>query len=369
MYIITSLFTSNTRIPIILSKTNTPYLLPLLFTITNLKGKSNSTIANYIRVICSIYKYFDKLNINIEEQIIQNNFNQIILKLENFLINKINPNDRKKIDIISNFLSWCSYRYSIDSGEILKIKSILKFNLNSEVYSKRGQFRSLTIHEIEIVRDIINIKSTKNPFKKENKLRNWIIIEILLQSGLRIGELLKLKVNDFIRIEENYFIKISNHKNDLEDSRIIKPSNKNVYSYRTIAISVNLYQIIQIFIKGERRNSKKLRHSYLFVSELGKPLSIRATQSIFQLTYKSIIEHYSIQNFEFSAHILRHTFADNFLRFLIDELKLDMERAKDELRVICGWNISSNMPIRYASRYISSKSNEHNMTRLRTAYK
>lgn len=369
MYIISVLFSNCQRIPIIINKSKTPFLLPLLFTITNLKEKSYSTKSNYIKVICRLYSFLNEKDINIEEMMISGHFNPIISNLESFLIFELGSTDRKNIDIISNFLNWCSYKYSNNSEESLKIKSILSFSIERKKYSIRSQYRSLNLNELEIVRNVIDLQYVYNPFKIEFRLRNWVIIEILVQSGLRLGELLKLKVNDFIRLEDRFYLKINNHKSDSEDTRVIKPSNKNIYSFRTIAITSDLYDVIQLFIKKNRRNSKKLKHSYLFVSELGNPLSIRAAQDIFLLINKCIQQNYTIKNFEFSAHILRHTFADNFLKFLIEELNLDMERAKDELRMICGWNISSEMPIRYSSRYISSKANEHNITRINNAYK
>jgi hypothetical protein len=52
------------------------------------------------------------------------------------------------------------------------------------------------------------------------------------------------------------------------------------------------------------------------------------------------------------------------LKYLIETKNIDMERAKDELRNICGWSINSSMPNYYARRYISLIANKHNMERV-----
>jgi hypothetical protein len=45
-----------------------------------------------------------------------------------------------------------------------------------------------------------------------------------------------------------------------------------------------------------------------------------------------------------------------------------MERAKDELRAVCGWSVNSSMPVYYASRYISRIANQHNLARIATTF-
>ena len=56
------------------------------------------------------------------------------------------------------------------------------------------------------------------------------------------------------------------------------------------------------------------------------------------------------------------------IRFLIDEKCLDIERAKDELKIICGWSINSNMPILYTKKYFEEKANTSNLERISNEY-
>ncbi len=219
-----------------------------------------------------------------------------------------------------------------------------------------------------------SIYNNDNPFHKNYRFRNHLIIELFLETGIRLGELLKLKVNDFSRIEDRYYMKIDNYSTDYEDTRKELPSNKNISSFRSVALSLPLYDKIQKYILRDRRTLKrkekmKLRHSYLFVSDQGNPMSIRNIQLIFE----KLQEHLKVIDKEndpirLNAHALRHTFATRFLRFLT-ETGVDMERAKDELRIICGWSVGSSMPVRYARRHISNMANDHNLNRIEESYK
>lgn len=69
-----------------------------------------------------------------------------------------------------------------------------------------------------------------------------------------------------------------------------------------------------------------------------------------------------------TPHSLRHTFAFTFIKHLIEEHDLNIDRAKDELRKICGWAASSTMPDLYAGRYIWEQSNNHNLQRILKLY-
>jgi integrase len=112
----------------------------------------------------------------------------------------------------------------------------------------------------------------------------------------------------------------------------------------------------------------KLKHGFLFTSELGKPLSKTAISDIFGKINSALLAQNKRIFINLSPHVLRHTFADSFLQYLIEVRKMDMERAKDELRIVCGWSVSSVMPLHYASRYISKSANQHNLDRIATTF-
>jgi len=272
---------------------------------------------------------------------------------------------------IQNFILWSLSRYGQDPEYNTVILSRFSLIPSTNVDSTRASYKSLSSSDLASVKELLSLNSPLNPFRPRVRFRNLMIAELLLQTGIRLGELLKLKVDDFIHNEDRYYLRIANHANDPEDSRTAQPSNKNNLSFRSVAISLDLYEMTQVYIQHFRRPQRsgkkmKLFHSYFLVSDRGTPLSMVTVQSIFtQLQMKIRQTDTGKKEFCLSPHVFRHTFADRFLCFLLEIKKLDMENAKDELRIICGWSPSSTMPSRYANRYINSSANNHNMDRIK----
>lgn len=365
-------FSGNKRIPTLLDNNGCPYFLPLLYTITRLRGKAFNTKKRALQSIKIFYSYcFDDKKIQLENEIISGNYkifsNQLIdeLIIKHALFAKPHL-----IEPLQSFISWFSNRYYKNTDTEFSIQQQIKLHVSKNTFSLRANYRSLTTEQIASIRDIIKVNGYQNPFRVQLQFRNWLIFELFLQSGIRCGELLKLKVDDFIRVEERFYIRIQNHTNDPEETRLLQPSTKNTKSYRIISLSLPLHNAIHEYILNYRkpiRNGKRqsVASSYLFISERGSLLSMAAVQAIFREIRKKNINIYpSDSDFLLSAHVLRHTFADNFLAFLLDEMGMEMERAKDELRTICGWAISSPMPVRYANRYINNQANSHNINRI-----
>jgi integrase len=106
----------------------------------------------------------------------------------------------------------------------------------------------------------------------------------------------------------------------------------------------------------------------LFISDRGRPLSIRALSNVLDRLFLTIeLAHPGLLP-TLSAHDFRHTFADRFLAYLVEKLGHDLERATDELRRVCGWSDTSTMPRRYASRYLAESANLHNAQRASAAW-
>jgi site-specific recombinase XerD len=111
-------------------------------------------------------------------------------------------------------------------------------------------------------------------------------------------------------------MKIDNHSQDYEDNRTELPSNKNRSSFRSVALSSNLYHAIQDYILKYRRMLKrkekmKLKHSYLFVSDQGRPMSIRNVQLMFEKLQKHIQILYKENNkICLNAHALKTLYGE-----------------------------------------------------------
>ena len=77
-----------------------------------------------------------------------------------------------------------------------------------------------------------------NPFRSKNvQLRNFLIIHLMLNYGLRIGELMLLTTNSIKKSIQNHsFSLIITNTDDEFDDRSKKPKIKNEYSYRVIKL-------------------------------------------------------------------------------------------------------------------------------------
>lgn len=127
----------------------------------------------------------------------------------------------------------------------------------------------------------------------DDKQDSWVAFQILFWTGIRIGELLALKVNDFdfekgtMRIDENL--------QKLVGQKAIIQAPKTDASIRTITLDADLTEIVQEYI-----------------SSLYKP---KATTRLFETRTKSFFEHEMQRGIkaaglpEISLHCLRHSHA------------------------------------------------------------
>lgn len=97
----------------------------------------------------------------------------------------------------------------------------------------------------------INIE---NPFPtKEHQLRNFLIVHLMMNYGLRVGELMLLTKRSMKKSlnSDSYSLIITN-TDDENDSRYRKPSIKNEQSYRVIKLDSMDYRFLTIYIENIR---------------------------------------------------------------------------------------------------------------------
>ena len=232
-----------------------------------------------------------------------------------------------------------------------------------------------------------NKYNTLNPFKSKNvQLRNFLIIHLMLNYGLRIGELMLLTTNSIKKSIQNHnFSLIITNTDDEFDDRSKKPKIKNEYSYRVIKLQERGYRILQIYIDEIR---KEIPSQILFTS-LKPPYSALSYASV-----KKIFDHVDLslktllpECFDTSAydsierltpHVCRHSWAYMMLSFSFEKYKKEnvshsdlkqsvndaLLKAQDDLRALGGWSPTSTMPIYYGKRFIVERANFMNLARI-----
>ena len=93
--------------------------------------------------------------------------------------------------------------------------------------------------------EIIKESSPDNPFKS-SKLRNQIVMQILINTGVRVGAVLKLKISDLIDDWDTPRFLLTRTPNDPADPRLERPSNKT--KALSVSISPRLMKLIRLYI-------------------------------------------------------------------------------------------------------------------------
>lgn len=405
-------FSSGQRVPLLVQDDQAaqlPKLVPFIYVQLKLRHRAYNTAAAHLRAIQAFYTYAKSRDLDIDEAILACHFEAILALLDGYAIwlqsgrqadnlvarigtaakapfLQIDPRTRDQyLRLLKQFLSWCVTRYiprarqnstTLANIEVVfaDVADVIERRFESHtinVRPDRTRYRSLTDTQLQIVRTLIRPGAAENPFPERLQLRNWLMIELLLETGIRRGELLKLYTTDINQGSQHAYVSINDREHDPSDPRAEEPALKT--HGRTVGISAQLYEVYEHYIQGERRllrNGKpmKLLYRYLFISDRGLPLSIRAFSNVIDRMFLTIeLAHPGLLP-TLSAHDFRHTFADRFLAYLVEKLGYDLERATDELRRVCGWSDTSTMPRRYASRYLAESANLHNAQRASAAW-
>lgn len=222
--------------------------------------------------------------------------------------------------------------YSYSNGTLVIIKSIMK-------YAKKSQY-------IQDISDFIEIKLKKRPATKKevHKLQNKFLnddelksclhqlkkinsrialaMEFIALTGLRCGELLALRVQDYDKENSKININGTLLKSAHNGEDIQRGTPKNIYSYRDVTINNRAKYILDTIILENKRlaswNCKKYKdRGYIFTNSTGNPFNIQYINSK--------LRKLKITDKKISSHIFRHTHISILAEYNIP-LKAIMQR-------------------------------------------
>lgn len=187
---------------------------------------------------------------------------------------------RRKIITLKIF-----YDYLLNREEIMETPfTRFKFKFKQE----QKLPKTLSINEVTKLLNCFNIDTSNlSPFARKEFTRDAALLDLLICTGIRIGEAAALTLEDINTSEHTLLIHGKGRK-----QRLI---------YISSPITWNR---IHTLIK-ERRKSNNI---YLFVNRYGQPITIHGIEDI----YKKYIQKAQI-NIKSTPHYLRHTFATNLL--------------------------------------------------------
>lgn len=243
-------------------------------------------IEDYLRYIKTVKKYSDYTIINYQEDIeefnkylnnssiLNINYETVSLYLEHLYKLKLNRNSiSRKLSSLRGF-----YEY-------LKKENLIETNCFKEVSNPKKYLTLPKYVDNNDLEKMFMVPNLETPLGQRNRL----IIELLYATGIRVGELVSIKLED-IELSQNT-IKI-----------LGKGSKERIVIYGSFC-----EDILELYLSDGRKELKP-KSNYLILNKNGNQLTTRAVRDIID----NIILQAHI-NSHVSPHMLRHTFATDLL--------------------------------------------------------
>lgn len=168
------------------------------------------------------------------------------------------------------------------------------------------------------------IRGIKDKAIKENKLipiRNWFMVELGLFTGLRVDEMVNLKVSDLHIQNDQSSLSVIKGKGNKSRTVYIPKTFKDECLFYLEWLGKTMPQF-QAQAQGQYQGeSQQSQPHYLFANKKGQPLTKRALQKAFKkcLRLANLESHYHI-------HCLRHTYASFLYKSSNHNLRLVQEQ-------------------------------------------
>ncbi len=200
-----------------------------------------------------------------------------------FLSNNLHLKDssiRRKIITLKMFYAYLLAQKTINHTPFEN----LKFRFKQE----RTLPKTLSLKEVGRLIQCLDINTDSlSCFQKRLYVRDCALIELLISTGIRIGEAAKIKLSDIIASERTILIHGKGRKQRL------------IY----ISSSVTWGRLSALMKQRKKENGE-----YLFVNKDGNPISTHGIEDIY---HKYVVK--AKINPQSTPHYLRHTFATNLL--------------------------------------------------------
>lgn len=217
--------------------------------------------------------------------------------------------------------------------------------------AKLGAREGLSKEDQDRLLKVINPDSPDNPWQRGFvRHRNWLIVVLLLATGMRRGELLGLQIRDLDQRLPK--LRILRRADASEDPRRIQPNTKT--NDREVELRPAIMRAVWGYINDRRRKIKAARkHPQLIVADDGQPLSLQSIDKIF----RQLREACPGLPVTLTSHVMRHTWNERFseqaeLLGLTDAVE---EKARNEQQ---GWADNSKSAATYTRRHASRKGRE-----------
>ncbi len=238
--------------------------------------------------------------------------------------------------------------------ELESARALKAFREHVPPVSKRAKLGArvgLSKDEQDRLLEVVRPGSPSNPWTRGYvQLRNWVMVVLLLATGMRRGELLGMQIGDLHGTQPK--LKIFRRADAPEDPRDNQPATKT--NDREIELKPSIMRAIWAYINEDRHRIKAARaFPQIFVANDGQPLSLSSVDKLF-MQLRVACPGLPVR---LTSHVMRHTWNERFSE-QADAMGLsesDEARARNSQQ---GWSDNSKMASNYTRRHTERKGRE-----------
>lgn len=400
----TAMLSSGERLPILLDREGLPMFEPTVFALTEVRGRNlaTNTVGGVLRAVMAFQLFLDARGIDLDarlencsllslgevedlarlfrlpltklaalSEVDEQSAPKLVshekarMRVQRSLPDEVDPAvAATRLRYVRAYIQWLANerqsRHSLDPAAAARLGGSVQLvsqAIESRIPHKSGlgaltQREGLSEeHVTELVR-ITDPGSPDNPWRDPHtRYRNALLIRWLLYLGLRIGEVLGVRVSDIVVYRKE--VTIHRRADDPDDPRRNQPQTKT--RARVLPLSATLVTETQAYILNYRASlTGAKKHPFLFVaSRTGKPMSLAAVAKLFnELREKAPSLPESL-----SAHVLRHTWNDAFSAKM-DSAGVTPESERQARSYLMGWSPTSDTAAAYTRRHVRNKAKE-----------
>ncbi|MBB1247686.1 site-specific integrase [Rhizobium sp. G21] len=248
---------------------------------------------------------------------------------------------------------WAVYRAMRD--ECLKHFAPLIRGLRAPNRDDVGEREGLDRDVLVRLRAVIDPDHPDNPFEPQVRFRNFLIIRLFIELGIRRGELLGVMLNDCDVTGPRGYITIHRRPDNVHDTRLGSGVATKTAA-RKLELSPRTAQLVYEWIAYHRRKlpqAAKGKAQFLILSiPTGRPMSPSNINKIFEALRKRVP---GLPD-DVSPHILRHSWNDTFSEYM-DSHGVSQEDEVKWRTKIMGWR-NEKSARSYLRRTVARRSNE-----------
>lgn len=258
------------------------------------------------------------------------------------------------LEFIANYVGASLPRAARLELEAESNRALAAFREHIPEVSNRAKLNArvgLSSKEQDLLLRIVHPDSQENPWDRGFvRLRNWLIVVLLLATGMRRGELLGLQIGDLHSSQPK--LRILRRADATEDPRRVQPNTKT--NDREIELTPSIMKALWSYINKERRSIKAARAvPQVIVSDEGMPLS----QASIDKMFAQLREACPGLPVRLTSHVMRHTWNERFSE-QAEAMGLPEaieEKARNSQQ---GWSDNSKMAATYTRRHTAKKGRE-----------